>query len=334
MQFRTELTPDVFLRPIGLDDRLVTLGSCFAEVMGQRLTDHKLTVLNNPFGTVFNAVSMGKLVAMALKCTPGNVPGTLLDENGYVQRDGLWFHYDFHSSCWGHTRADLQTRLSQRLLLAGEALRRANWLLLTLGSAVVYRHNDRVVANCHKMPGTLFQKSLCPAAETSQALTDLITTLQAHNPDLQIVLTVSPVRHLRDGLMLNAASKAQLRWLCHELSGMYPQVQYFPAYELVQDDLRDYRFYEADLTHPTAQAHNYVFTKFAQSAFSPDLQAFAKQWAQLWRDMAHRPQHGLTDAHRLFLQNLLNRLNALPVTVDTTAERADIDRQLHANPGA
>ena len=251
MQFRTELTPDRLPVQLRLTDRVVTIGSCFAEVMGNRLAEHKLAVQNNPLGTLFNPFSISKLLTLALT---GSVPDTA----GYVERDGLWFHYDVHSSLWGTSKEALAGLIQVRLQAVGDALRKANWLLLTLGSAVVYEQKEtrKIVANCHKMPGTLFNKRLCEIAPVRHELTKLLSLFQANNPNLRIILTVSPVRHIRDGLVLNSASKALLRVLCDELSGTYPNVHYFPAYELVQDDLRDYRFYEADLIHPNAQAHD------------------------------------------------------------------------------
>ncbi|CCH02797.1 hypothetical protein FAES_4798 [Fibrella aestuarina BUZ 2] len=323
MQFRTELTPDKLPVSLQLTDRFVTVGSCFAEVMGQRLADHKLDGLVNPLGTLFSPASISQALTLALT---GQAPAP----EGYVQRDGLWFHYAFHSSLWASSQEALATLLHERLQQVGQALRQANWLLLTLGSAVVYRHREtgRVVANCHKMPGTSFEKYLCQIDHVRDDLTRLLRLLRRHNPQLQIVLTVSPVRHVRDGLALNGASKALLRTLCAELPVWHPQTHYFPAYELVQDDLRDYRFYEADLIHPNAQAHDYVFAKFADSAFSPDLCTFVAEWSQIRRAMAHRPLHGPTDAHRQFLQTLLNRFDNLPVTIDTTTERAEIEQRL------
>lgn len=323
MRFRTELSPDQLPVALQLTDRVVTIGSCFAEVMGQRLAATKLATSVNPLGTLFNPVSINKLLTLALT---GNAP----DEALYVQRDGLWFHYDFHSSFWGHTRDELANKLVNVLTEVGEVLREVRWLLLTLGSAVVYRHNEsgQVVANCHKMPGALFDKLLCPMADVRTSLTDLLLMLRRHNPNLQIVLTVSPVRHVRDGLTLNGASKALLRTVCVEMLLLDAQTHYFPAYELVLDDLRDYRFYEADLIHPNAQAHEYVFDKFAEAAFSPELRAFVRDWTTIRQGLAHRPLYGNTPAHQQFLTRLLAQIDALPAVIDTTAERAEVQARL------
>ncbi|MBO0938862.1 GSCFA domain-containing protein [Fibrella sp. HMF5335] len=323
MLFHTELTPDELPVALQLTDRIVTIGSCFAEVMGQRLADSKLATAVNPLGTLFNPLSISKLLTLAL--TDG-APDELL----YVERDGLWFHYDFHSSFWAKSRNELTDRLSGILVEVARALRKANWLLLTLGSAVVYRHKEsgQVVANCHKMPQVNFDKFLCPINEVRDSLTQLLTLLRTHNPNLRVVLTVSPVRHVRDGLTLNGASKALLRTICAEVSLPASQTYYFPAYELVLDDLRDYRFYEADLIHPNVQAHDYVFGKFAESAFSQELRAFVKEWSQIRQGLAHRPLHGNTAAYRQFLTNLLAKIQALPAAIDTTTERAEVQSRL------
>lgn len=286
--------------------------------MGQQLADHKLTVLNNPFGTVFNPVSLVKLVGLALTSEQP-------DERLYLERDGLWFHYDFHSSLHATSRSVLQNQLMQLLAETGAALRRANWLWLTLGTAMVYRHRATglVVANCHKQPGPLFDKQLCQLSTVGEELQNLVALLQAVNPALQIMLTVSPVRHIKDTLPLNEVSKATLRVAVHELTTQYDHVHYFPAYELMQDDLRDYRFYEADLIHPNALAHAYIWEKLIKSAFSPDLQAFIIEWASIRQALAHRPLNPDSPAHHQFKRQLQARLQALSHRVDVSGELMD-----------
>lgn len=325
MQFHTELTPEPLTVSIRLSDKVLTVGSCFAEVMGQQLAAHKLAVVTNPFGTVFNPVSMSKLLLLALS---GQQP----DENLYVERDGVWLHYDFHSSLWGNTRRELTEKLTTRLGEVGETLRQTNWLVLTLGTAVVYRHRETgaVVANCHKMPGVLFEKYLYATDHVRETLTELLNALHRANPTLRVLLTVSPVRHTRDTLPLNQASKSVLRVVCHELTVWHDFAHYFPAYELVVDDLRDYRFYEADLIHPNALAQDYIFQKFVHSAFDAELRAFVAEWADVRKALAHRPLHGLSDAHRHFLTTLLTRLERLQTRVDVSAELADVRGRLES----
>ncbi|GAB3896106.1 GSCFA domain-containing protein [Spirosoma agri] len=324
MQFHTEISPEPLPHRIGLKSRIVTIGSCFAEVMGRRLTDHKLAVLDNPFGTVFNPTSIAKLLTAALY---GGAP----DETLYVERNGVWFHYDFHSSLWANSRNELHDKLTERLAQTGDAIRQADFLFLTLGSAIVYRHIEtgKVVANCHKMPGQLFEKYLYQIDHLRDDLTRSLKTLRRINPQLKILLTVSPVRHIRDTLPLNQVSKSLLRALAHELTVWNDWVSYFPAYELMVDDLRDYRFYEADLIHPNAQAHDYIFAKLAESAFDTDLQDFIKEWAQVRKSLFHRPLYGDSPAHHQFLRKLFAQLQGLSERVDVSAELAEVHRRLN-----
>ncbi|GAB3273136.1 GSCFA domain-containing protein [Larkinella harenae] len=333
MDFRTELTPEklpVLIRP---DARIVTLGSCFAEVLGRQLADNKIEVLSNPFGTLFNPVSIDKLLRVALLDAEP-------DPDLYVERDGLWFHYDFHSTFWGASREELRRRLVECLKQTGQALKEANWLVLTLGTAVVYRHREagKVVANCHKMPGFLFEKYLYAYEHVQSTLNGLVKTLKWANPNLQLLLTVSPVRHTKDSLPLNQVSKSTLRTISHELTVWHEQVHYFPAYEIMMDDLRDYRFYEADLIHPNAVAETYIFEKFAESAFDADLCGLITEWKSIQKALAHRPFHEGTESHRRFLENLLKQLETFSRRADVTLEKQEVERRLRAfqtiDPGA
>lgn len=323
MHFHTELSPEKLPVLIGLNDRIVTVGSCFAEVMGSQLLDHKLAVTNNPFGTIFNPVSISKLLTMALR-------DQMPDEHLYVERDGVWFHHDFHSSHWAHTREGLKNRLMVVLAETGDALRQADWLVLTLGSAVVYRHIEtgQVVANCHKVPAHQFEKYLYQIDHLRAEFNSLLRTLRRANPKLNILLTVSPVRHTRDTLPLNSVSKATLRLLAHELTVWNESVLYFPAFEIMQDDLRDYRFYEADLVHPNKQAEEYIFEKFVQCAFDSELRGFVGEWAGIRKALAHRPLYGQTDVHRRFLTQTLARLESLPARIDVSTELAEVRAEL------
>lgn len=324
MQFHTEFSPESLPHRMGLNSRIVTIGSCFADVMGRRLTDHKLPVLINPFGTMFNPVSIAKLLTMALR-------GTAPDEDGYVTRNGVWFHYDFHSSLWASSQDELRRKLIACLSLTADAIRKADFLFITLGSAFVYRHIEtgKVVANCHKMPSSLFEKYLYQIDHLRDELTLLIKALRRANFNINVVLTVSPVRHTRDTLPLNSVSKSMLRVLTHELTLWNDWVAYFPAYEIMMDDLRDYRFYEADMIHPNAQAHDYIFAKFAECAFTTELRNFVTEWTHIMKSLAHRPLHGTDNrAHCQFLAKLIAQLESISKHTDVSAELAEVRSRL------
>ncbi|GAB3806995.1 GSCFA domain-containing protein [Spirosoma humi] len=324
MQFHTEFSPEPLPHRMGLNSRIVTIGSCFADVMGRRLSEYKLPVLNNPFGTIFNPVSIAKLVTMALR-------GTAPDEDGYLERNGVWFHYDFHSSLWANSQDELRHKLASSLALTAAAIRKADFLFITLGSAIVYRHIEtgKVVANCHKMPGSLFEKYLYQIDHVREDLAQLLKTVYRANPKLNVLLTVSPVRHTRDTLPLNSVSKSTLRVLTHELTTWNDRVAYFPAYEIMMDDLRDYRFYEADMIHPNAQAHEYIFAKFAACAFDSELCQFVADWSQISKSLAHRPLYGQeSPAYYQFLTKLLAQLKTVATQVDVSAELAEVQSRL------
>ena len=171
------------------------------------------------------------------------------DENLYVENQGVWFHYDFHSSLWGNSKEELTEQLTQKMQEVKKWLQTTDFLILTFGTAFVYRHleTNKIVANCHKTPAKFFQKELLSIETIFNEFKKSVLSSDNQHSRRNIILTVSPIRHTRDTLPLNAVSKAILRVACHELTESQPNTQYFPAYELLLDDLRDYRFYERDL---------------------------------------------------------------------------------------
>lgn len=240
---------------------MLSIGSCFAEEIGTRLKDAGFNISVNPFGIIFNPVSILQLVQNTLD---GNVRDDLL-----FSRDMKAFHYGYHSRIFAPSEDELKEKIEsiqytvQRKLLEGDVL------VLTFGTAWVYRLNEAnaVVANCHKMPAQLFTKELIDLEKLKVFSKELFTKLFESNPKLKVVLTVSPVRHTKDGVRENNISKGLLHLYSQYLEQQFDQIAYFPAYELVMDELRDYRFYKEDLVHPSKQAVNYVFDKFVQSYF-------------------------------------------------------------------
>jgi hypothetical protein len=319
MNFRTELEISESPQKISLQTPVLTIGSCFAEVIGGRLVENKIPTLSNPFGTIFNPVSMAKLLTQAAKNQP---PDNAL----YVEHQGVWFHYDFHSSLWGHSREELAEQLIQKLQEVRDWLQKTNVLVVTFGTAYVYRHleTQAIVANCHKTPASFFQKELL----TTHAVVEAFQNLPMRIP--HTIFTVSPVRHTRDTLPLNAVSKAILRVACHELTANQAHNDYFPAYELLLDDLRDYRFYKPDLIHPSEVAEDYIFEKFGEAYFTPNLQAFMTEWQKIRQALAHRPLQPNTLAHRKFLENLLSKLLSVGALIDVHKEISQIEEQLES----
>jgi hypothetical protein len=324
--FRTELHLPPHPHPLSLQSRVITLGSCFAEVIGQKMQQYKLATLVNPFGTIYNPLSLCKLIGAALE-PDQEFSGEL------VEREGLWYAYDLHSSFAAPSRTALQAQVRQRLQQTFDFLRQADLMILTFGTAVGYIHREsrQLVANCHKIPQRQFDKVLLPLADMQAAFSDLQARLQAFNPKLRLLLTLSPVRHVKETLEGNSVSKALLRVLCHQLQQQYPAVSYFPAYELLLDDLRDYRFYKADLIHPTEVAETYIWEKFQAAYFDAAFQQFTAEWDKIRQALAHRPFQPASAAHQQFLHNTWRKLQQLHQQVDCSAEMEQLKVQLGAS---
>jgi len=323
ISFRTELNISSPATLFGLKDRFLTMGSCFAEVMGRKLQHYKLGTQVNPFGTIFNPLSVCKLLQQSL--TPAQeFTGEL------VERDGYWYAYDLHSNFTATSRAQLSQNIQQLFRQTHTYLAQADVLVLTFGTAVAYVHQEsrQVVANCHKIPQRYFVKRVISITEMLEAFRSLYPALRQLNPNLRILLTVSPVRHLKETLELNSMSKSSLRVFCHEIIRELPAASYFPAYEIMLDDLRDYRFYKADMIHPSEVAEDYIWEKFKQAYFEPKFQKFTQEWDQLQQALQHRPFQPESAAHQAFLRNLLTRLEKLPPLVDCTTEIELVKNQL------
>ncbi|MGI4740425.1 MAG: GSCFA domain-containing protein [Janthinobacterium lividum] len=326
--FRTELTIAPQERLLPRTARVLTVGSCFADSIGERLRLDKVQTLVNPFGTVFQPLALAQLLRAAT--------GEEQDwQQHLVEARGRWQSYDFHSTIGADSPVELLRTIQETVRRVGDFVRTADMVVLTLGTAWAYRLREtgELVSNLHKLPATLFEKELLTADEIVNSLAEVHALLRRTNPDIRIVLTVSPVRHIKDTLPLNAVSKSVLRVACHYLSELLPNVSYFPAYELLTDDLRDYRFYAADMLHPSEVAEEYIWERFARTYFDADFGRFRKEWAAVRQSLSHRPLHVGAPEHRIFLDQTRERLERLTSQgVDVRQELRDIQRQLAALP--
>ena len=307
---------------IGLKHPFLTLGSCFADGIGNRLQDNKFSVLPNPFGTVYNPHSIHKLLHYALS---GKTP----PDDTYLKHDEVFLNYDFHSEFSALSRTELVEKIDASIATTHAFLKGASHLIITYGTAWVYEHHNtnEIVANCHKKPSAEFTKSLLTQKKVIESFEKVYTILKAYNPSLRIILTVSPVRHLKDTLELNSVSKSVLRLACHTLCNTFTDVEYFPAYEIMLDDLRDYRFYKADMLHPTEEAVDYIWNAFIETYADQDLKTFLKQWKEITTALAHKPFHPSTAAHQKFLSDVLKKLEGLSKLVDVNSEIRFVQNQ-------
>lgn len=229
--FRTEITcPST--RPINLQDRILTTGSCFADLFGQWLHSNKFQVLVNPFGTNYNPISIHQSLTDALHHQ--------LNEQLFIEHQGVWHHFHYHSQWSSKNKEDLKASIQKIQQEVKQFLTRSNVLIITYGTAWVYEYKKQncVVSNCHKIPGKEFDKRLLSVEEVTASFHLLSAELKHLRPDLRIIVTVSPVRHVKDTLVLNSVSKATLRLACHAMAQLHADVAYFPSYEIMMDDLR------------------------------------------------------------------------------------------------
>jgi hypothetical protein len=326
--FRTELTIAPQERLLPRTARVLTVGSCFADSIGERLQLNKVNTLVNPFGTVFQPLALAQLLRAAA--------GEEQDwQQHVVEARGRWQSYDFHSTIGAESPVELLQTIQDTVRRVSEFVRTADAVVLTLGTAWAYRLREtgELVSNLHKLPASLFEKELLTADEIVNGLAEVHALLRRVNPNIRIVLTVSPVRHIKDTLPLNAVSKSVLRVACHYLSELLPNVSYFPAYELLTDDLRDYRFYAADMLHPSDVAEDYIWERFARTYFDADFGRFRKEWAAVRQSLGHRPLHPGAPEHRTFLDHTRERLERMNAQgVDVRQELRDVQRQLAALP--
>ncbi len=321
--FRTELNIAPSSFKINYASKLLTIGSCFSQVIGERLFNNKFDVLVNPFGTIFNPVSISRLLQSSLT-------NNFSEINAPIESRDIWFNYHVHSDFYGRTKEELDSKLKENLKQVHEYLLQSDTLIITLGTAFVYRlkSNSEIVANCHKIPAVNFIKELLTVEEIVTSFSNLINQLKIQNLEFKIILTVSPVRHTKDTLSLNSVSKSILRVACHELNELFPEVYYFPSYEIMMDDLRDYRFYKEDMIHPTEVAEEYIWNKFSDVYFEQKTKEIIKEWSSLSKALQHKPFRKDSAEYRNFLMETLKRLELLKGTIDVNKEIEELKNKL------
>ncbi|WP_194777798.1 GSCFA domain-containing protein [Pararhodonellum marinum] len=308
---------------IKYESRIALFGSCFSDMIGNKLSKSKFNTLSNPYGTIFNPISLIDLLHDALH-------ERVVDENLFVAQQELWVSYGMHAEIKAESQEALKEKIVNLQEQVAVYLKQASHLFLTFGTAYVYALKDRghLVANCHKRPGYLFKKRLLVLSEMKSQFRSFYLALKAVNPNIHVSLTVSPVRHTKDGIPENQLSKCLLRVLCHEITQQHPEVHYFPSYEIMMDELRDYRFYKDDLIHPSDWAEDYIFQKFLSSHLSEEAMQTLGKVKSINLDLAHRPFHPKGKAHLSFLQKLLDKMEQMPVEIDFSKEILMVKAQI------
>lgn len=317
MKFRTELYPLSLQKKLTLSNKIILMGSCFSENIGEKLIENKFETLINPFGVIFNPLSVVELLEWIIEDKNGNSLLKNIDKF-YVQHDEVWYNYHLHSKIASLDKEELKEIITQKARQTFDFLETADTLILTFGTAFMYELKEEKIpiANCHKQPKEIFYKRLIELETAKIKLEDFINKLNLlsttqNQKKKQIILTVSPVRHLKEGLVENSVSKSILRVMVHYLTEVFENVVYFPSYELVLDDLRDYRFYESDLLHPNQQAIDYIWQKFSENYFDNSTQGFLKKWQKIRSSLAHKPFFPTRKSHQIFTEKLISDIENL-----------------------
>lgn len=298
-------------RRLNYSDRIMLVGSCFTEHIGKALGESKFNILQNPNGILFDPASVCKSLI-------GYVENRPYSKNDLFNLHEVWHSWDHHSRFSGMDPDVVINNINNAQHSAHEFLRQADWIILTLGSSFSYRltpehtaGQERGVANCHRSPGQWFNKHLLEIDETISMLDQAYHRLRQFNPGLKIIFTVSPVRHLRDGVVENNRSKARLIEAVHHMVNKFEGIYYFPAYELVIDVLRDYRFYDIDMAHPNYQATEFVLEKFAEHFIEEQAVELMKEIRKIAIARRHRPLQPGTTAHRRFMESHAEKVRML-----------------------
>jgi hypothetical protein len=305
MDFHLEFTPKPFTEKIHHSHQLFLAGSCFTEQIGSKLAAHKFRIIDNPNGILFNPVSIARSVISYIE-------NKRYTEEDLFYNNELWGSWEHHTRFSSVNKGECLQKINESQEAAHRFLKNADWILLTLGSAFVYElENKQVVANCHKVPTDKFTKRLLPIDEVVSVLDSLLHRLKLFNPKLKFIFTISPVRHLRDGFVENNRSKATLINAVHSLIDTRDQLFYFPAYEFIIDDLRDYRFYAEDMVHPNYAATNYVWEKFTATCIDQPSQLLMKEINTINAARHHKAFNPTSEAHKKFLKTNLEKVEKL-----------------------
>ncbi|PGH37644.1 MAG: GSCFA family protein [Candidatus Nephrothrix sp. EaCA] len=318
--FRTEIKLEPSRSAINHADSIVTIGSCFSDSIGNKLLQNKFLTAVNPLGTIYHPIGIAKSVGNALK---GEI-----NPNHFTHHRERWFHFDFHSRFSGADKEELRRKLEAAQADLKDAVLQAKWILITAGTAWGYKRisSGETAVNCCQAPGKEFEKRLYSIGEMTSSFQKMRDEIGRVNPSLQWILTVSPVRHLNDGLEGNAVSKSALRLFCHQLT--FENVFYFPAYEIMTDDLRDYRFYSRDMIHPSEEAADYIWEKFSEQFFAKETADIMRRWQRVRKSLLHRPFNPSGASHEKFLNQMREELLLLQSSVDVKEELKRIEENL------
>jgi hypothetical protein len=295
--------------------RMMLLGSCFSEYIGNKLVETKFIIDLNPFGIVFNPMSIAIQLEKLMDCSEYKSDDLFLNE-------GVWCSFDHHSRFSGTDIGLCLKTINDRLKGSSQNLKSTEVLFLTFGTSFVYslKATQQLVSNCHKVPEKEFERKMTTVEDIVLAYNTLIDKLLAFNPNLQIVFTVSPIRHWKDGAHENQLSKATLLLAINQICRSYQNTHYFPSYEIVMDDLRDYRFYAEDMLHPNTLAINYIWNKFKECFMETETALLMKEIEKVIQASKHKPFNIQTETFQSFARQFYDKIQYLKVQYNISFE--------------
>ena len=306
MQFTTKIPIPKNHFPIDYSSKILLLGSCFAENIGRKFEYFKFQSTTNPFGIIFNAVSLEKLIRRAIE-------NRKFTENDIFYHNELWHCYEVHSELSNSDKEKFLSNLNSLLESTHRHIASLTHCIITLGTSWVYKNIEanEIVANCHKVPQKNFTKELLSINQTEESLKSIVSLIHSVNPNCNFVFTVSPVRHIKDGFVENTLSKAHLIVALHTFSFQLPASNYFPSYEIMMDELRDYRFYAEDMLHPNQTAINYIWEKFVDSTVSEESKSLMIEIENIQKSLAHKPFNPNSESYQKFVNQLESKIKAV-----------------------
>lgn len=307
MNFSTKIPISRSDLPIDYDSKIMLLGSCFATNMGEKFDYFKFQAAKNPFGIIFNPVSLAKLIE---RCVQKNY----FTEDDIFFHNELWHCYEVHSELSNSDKDSFLVSLNDLINSANNQFTDLTHIIITLGTSWVYRNieTNAIVANCHKVPQKEFIKELLSPESIAQSIESIFFNISVINPTCNFIFTVSPVRHIKDGFVENTQSKAHLITALQKTITQHPShISYFPSYEIMMDELRDYRFYAEDMLHPSQTAIDYIWEQFSDFAFSGDTKNLLKEVESIQKRMAHKSFQPQSESHKLFKQKLASDCKSL-----------------------
>lgn len=311
MELQTKISlPEQPDNPIDYESNIFLLGSCFVENIGEKLKYFKFKTTINPFGILFHPMAIEALILNA-------VASKKYTEEGIFQHNSLWHCFDAHSKLSDSSKDNLLQNLNGQIASTRHQIQQSSHIIITLGTAWVYRNKETqtIVANCHKLPQKQFKKELLSVNAIAQSLNKMVNAIVSLNPAASIIFTISPVRHLKDGFVENNQSKshiiAGIHQYLNEQKLLSETETYFPSYEILMDELRDYRFYKEDMIHPNTIAINYIWDKFKEVWISKDAEPILEEVETIHKGLSHRPFNVNSEAHQKFLHSLKIKMEGI-----------------------